>query len=443
MKNVSVRDTGAVGDGRTKDTAAVQAAIDLCGPAGGGRVTLDGGTFLCGRLDLRSGVELHLERDATLQFSGDVSDFPEIETGFWKTEYAPRFNKRCMLYAENCTDIALTGRGTISCSGEQYVLPMTEDMIATHPAQSYIRKPFPNETTEGMDQQQLDHLKFSVKTDPRLTSLAPARVALFMGCRNVTVEGITMTNQPAGWSYWVTGCENVFFTKTTISAAVDMPNNDGIHINCSKNVIVSDCNITTGDDCLVVRAYSAPHGRNIPCEGVCVTNCNLRSHAFAVRVGWIGDGTMRDLAFSNLTITDTTSGIGMRFYGDPNGKRLSDQGFEATRIENVSFSNIVMNRILIRPIFLEIRVPIPFDGIRDVHFSHVYAKSARMPFIAGRADCPIENVTFSDCRFTQMPYEEMGTFFAERFARYANKLEPAVIRNVRGLSLDGTVFDAL
>ena len=72
-----------------------------------------------------------------------------------------------------------------------------------------------------------------------------------------------------------------------------------------------------------------------------------------------------------------------------------------------------MNRILVRPIFLEIRAQVPFGGIRDVHFSHVYAKSARMPFISGRADCPIENVTFSDCRFTQMPYEEMGTFFDE------------------------------
>ena len=90
MVNCDVRQYGAVGDGKTLNTAAIQAAIDEISARGGGRVTLTEGRYLCGRIDLKSGVELHIERSAVLLGSANAADFPDIETDFWENEVMAR-----------------------------------------------------------------------------------------------------------------------------------------------------------------------------------------------------------------------------------------------------------------------------------------------------------------------------------------------------------------
>lgn len=441
MLTCDVRDYGAVGDGRAMDTCAIQAAIDDCGAHRGGRVILTDGTYLTGMLRLRTGVELRIERDAVLLGSTDAADFPPIETDFWRTEYAPRFNRRCMIYAEGCQDIALTGRGAIDCQGAAYVEPVPAGESPWRNALwAYVRKPYPVDPA-GDGYVHVPGVDFPI--DPHIASYSPARVVFFIGCQNVLIEDVTMRDQPAGWSYWICDCEDVHVHRARIQADVTFPNNDGIHINCCRGVTVSDCHIVCGDDALVVRAYSRVLKRSAPCERVAVTNCNIVSHSSGIRVGWIGDGVIRDCTFSNLTMTDTNIPISVVLPHNPGPHRISDEGEEASRFENLSFSHIVMDRCYGEPILISIGEGCRCEAIAGLYFSGLHCFSAQLPKIEGRLGCPVKNIYISDSQFTQVPYEALGNKFGPILAAGGARPEGPVFRHVENLTLNNTVFSAL
>ena len=379
---IEIKEMGAVGDGKTKNTEMIQRAIDMCGVSGG-RVVISDGVYLTGKLTMRSNVELHIAAGATLLASPDYDDYPEAE---WithvDTKMLPRERNACLIFAECCKNIAITGLGTIDCNGTYFVEPLEQKLLHC----CWYR---------------------------RISTPTPPRVVFFTGCENVKIEDVTMTNQPAGWSYWIHDCAYVTFDKVKILADLRYPNNDGIHINCSHDVSITNCFITCGDDCIVVRANSISLKENKPCERVTVSNCSLTSYTNGIRIGWINDGTIRCCTFSNIVITDSNHGIeiqlpyrrresgNVRIF-DVNHPISTDVGREETLIENILFDNIMMDRIYKLPLHIRIdgHETVRCKAIDNIRFSNLHAVALNYPRFVGRPDKPLGDIYFYNCSFT-------------------------------------------
>ena len=404
---VSVRDRGAAGDGRTLDTEAIQKTIDEVSAAGGGRVVFDHGVFMTGTLCLRDGVEIRLEVDAVLKGSPDWREWrDQPQAKHVRQEMCPRKRTACLVFADEVRNVAITGRGTIDANGASFVEPIPGD----HDGLQYRRK-LP------------------------LTQ-SPPRVIFFAGCCDVRIEGVTLRDPPAGWSFWVHDCDRVSFDRVNVLTNVEYPNNDGIHLNCSRDVTISNCRIETGDDSIIVRANSASLSAPKPCERVTVVNCSLRSYANAIRIGWLNDGMIRNCTFSNLTVTDSANGIGIVLPKWNQRDDMPDQGVESTLIENLVFSDIVMDRLLARPVQIEIDpgTNTLCAAIRNVRFSSMTVRGLEYPIVLGREENPIEDVTFSDCTFVREDERGYPPWRKQGFAsilRRPGAIERAWVKNLR------------
>ena len=410
-RDFNPRDYGAAGNGATKDTIALQSAIDAAGAAGDGRVILDKGTFLTGAIQLRSGVELHIAEGARLLASPDIADFPD-----WPSPRhvipgnLPRFRSASVIFADECENVSITGGGTIDGNGAAHVHPGDGDPAPC--GWSFVRK-LPME-----------------KSLPRVVFLA--------GCRNVRIEDVTLANGPAGWGYWIHDCDNVECRRLTIRSDVHYPNNDGIHVNCSRDVEIADCDIECGDDAIVARANSRSLRENKPCERVRAHDCRIRSWCGGIRIAWVNDGAIRDCTFTRIAMRDTCDGIRIVM---PHMPSHPDYGREATLVERLLFEDITMDRLHAYPLdaWIDPDPQTRVAAVRNVTFRRISASSNLPLRIVGRPDAVFSDFLFEDCSFRQIPDAASGPWAREVATRPQNV--KGQFRNVSGIRFDRTVFD--
>lgn len=374
----NVKNYGAVGDGKTYDTAALSAAIDDCHKSGGGTVLLQGGAFLCAPFRLKSDVRLFIDKGAVLLASPRFEDYfdwnPKSADGFM-----PRNSSACFIFADGENDIAISGEGKIDCNGQAFVRE---------------KKDF----------------QFGWRYERIIDNVVP-RVVFFTGCKNIDVSDVTLENAPSGWAYWINGSENVRFSNCKIYTSLDYPNNDGVHLNCVSGAVIENCDMRCGDDCVAVRANSSvfkDETKNLPCENVVVRNCRFISYSAAIRLGWINDGVIKNCTFENIQMENSTVGVAIALPDKLRTERSSDEGREYSFVQNITFKKITMDKIYARPIIIRVGLPDATlcRGIENINFSEIHATAIDFPYIAGKPACKIGRINFNDCTFIKLDKSE-------------------------------------
>ena len=290
---VEIRDYNAAGDGITNDTAAVQAALDS-----GEVVHFTPGTYLCGTLYMRSNGGIHLDEGATLlaipgKENYNADDFSPRNRVF----VSEKVSGAHLIIAEECENISITGKGKIAGNFKSvFDLTQTEERWRPHYPRPEWRM---------------------------------AQMIFLAACRNVIIKDVTLCDSQY-WTCFLLDCDEVEITGVKIRCDRMVINADGLDIDCCRDVLIENCDIDCGDDCIAIRANESHAKRQAPCDGVEVRNCQLRSPACAVRIG-VGNGTLRNCTLKELQIRDSSIGVGLC----PSYSRG-----KCVEIDNVLFENV-------------------------------------------------------------------------------------------------------
>ena len=302
--NYNVLDFGAAGNGSTDDAAAIQRAVDKCSAEGGGRVLLPRNhTFMAGPIELKSDVELHLEATATLIANPDESIYHLSAFG------ENRGEGMMWLYANGARNLSITGRGTIHGNGIRFMGAELED--------SYELKPL-----KAVANSQFSALNSQLIEDPR------PHVLTLTDCDNLLIRDVTI-REGAYWTVHLIGCDGAVIDGISLLNNLKIRNGDGIDIDHSKNVRISNCHITSGDDCICLknRREFEQYGS---CHDIVVTNCVMASRSCAIKIGSENMDSIYNVMFDNCIITRSNRGLGIQ---------NRDEG----TVTNVTFSNIQMD----------------------------------------------------------------------------------------------------
>ena len=366
---------GAKGNGVTDDAKAIQRAIDACSASGGGSVIIPSGkTFMAGPLHLKSNVDLHLQPNSVLLANPDEAVY---------TESAFRENRgegMMWISGKDIQNISITGQGLIDGNGVAFMGRELSDSYELKPVTDF---------------------------DPR------PHVLTLVNASNVKINGVTIANS-AYWTVHLVGCYDVAISDISLLNNLKIRNGDGIDIDHSRKVRISNCFIESGDDCICLknRREFEEYG---PCEDVVVTNCIMTSRSCAVKIGSENMDAIRRVLFDNCIITKSNRGIGIQ---------NRDEG----TVSDITFSNMTVDCRLFSDVWWGKSEPIYVTSYPRARGNHKDA-GWRFPKGATQGACgEVSNIRFIDIYSTS----ENGIFLGCD--------EPGKIRNVTLDNIDLTLL---
>ncbi len=404
-KRYVITDNGALADGKTLNTQAIQTLIDRASAEGGGLLVVPKGTFLTGSIFLKQGVNLQIEKDGALKGTTSPNDYQLVKT---RWEGAEIQRRAALLNALDLTGVELTGEGTIDGSGEEWVRLFNEENAAKGiPPGSKVPVPPPGR--------------------PKLIC--------FQNCHKVRITGLTLLN-PASWGLHVLYCEDVAIQNLKSRAEHGtpnaIPNSDGIDVDSCRNVLISNCDIVSNDDCISLKAGRDAEGRRVnrPCENITVEKCRWGYGHGGVAIGSETSGSIR-----NVEVRDCTA-------DDDNWApvRLKSTASRGGVVENIIYKNIQMHDV--RKAF---EFNLLYGGsnannppspvlvvIRNVKLENITGDAKNAGIMFGLPDSPIRDVKFENCKISAQKGLEVQNIKDVDFAGLVitvNKGEPIIMKD--------------
>ncbi|MCS3795523.1 glycoside hydrolase family 28 protein [Niastella sp. OAS944] len=378
-KVLDITKFGAVGDGNTNNTVAIQKAIDSAAAAGGGLVLIPTGKFVTGVINLKSGVELHVSANAFLLGSTKRTDYGGVRAS-------------ALIVADKQDHISITGTGTIDGRGREVVADVDR------------------------------MLKEGTLQDPQWQTVNPwgqkrsaefnrPHLLTFKNCDHVTITGV-LFKDAACWVQTYRECTNLTIDSIRVQSTAYY-NNDGIDIDDCRNVKVTRCNVNADDDGICLKSGNA----NTFCENIEISDCVVRSSASALKFGTASHGGFKNIKVSNVKIYDTyRSAIALESVDGGTLENVTIENIKATNTGNAIFIRLghrkteaaigVVRNIHITNVKVEVPAGKPDKGYEMEGPVVPYPHNVFPASITGLPGHPVENVVLENIKVT---YEGGGS----------------------------------
>jgi polygalacturonase len=356
---------GAKADGLSLNTKSIKAAIEECNKKGGGVVLIPAGLWLSGPIEIKSNVNLHLQRNALLQFTTDFDQYPLVQ-GNW--EGLPQMRNQSPLSATNQQNIAITGAGIIDGGGEAWRLVKKDKLTETqwkklvasggivgedkktwYPSEKFLKGSKlknPGVIEPGKTPEFYDSIKDFLR--PNLLVIA--------NCKKILLEGVTFQNSPA-WCLHPLMSQDLTVRNLSVKNPWYAQNGDGIDLESCKNVLIENSSFDVGDDGICIKSGRDEAGRKraMPTQDVIVRNCVVYHAHGGFVIGSEMSGGAKNIYVDNCSFIGTD--IGLRF------KTTRGRGgvVENIFINNISMKDIVGEAILF-DMYYAAQDPVPLSG---------------------------------------------------------------------------------
>ncbi len=338
QKTYNASELGIIGDGKTKNTEAIQKAIDqLTAKKKGGTIVFSAGRYLSGTIEMKSNVHFVLEKGAVLLGSTNINDYRSIEP-----YDAPKSNrtgdnsKLALLVCYKAQNVSITGEGTIDGQGRELALNVDSILYTTDE-------------------------KYRRGGGGRPQEIYRPKIINFMFLDGYEMRGITIRNS-ACWVQTYEICSNLKFEGVTVESRAFW-NNDGFDLTDCRNVTINNCSVDSGDDGICLKSYY----NDYCCENIRITNCHVTSSCNGLKLGTASFGGFRNIVFDNIDVVDTYLSA------------IAIESVDACDIDSVTFKNIRAKNTM-NPIFIKLgnRTDGPAGHVRDILIENL---TATVPFL--------------------------------------------------------------